>query len=206
VEGRFQRVRKLWKYLLAGRKRGYNLIEILAVAAILGILATVPIASMRRAKAKANEVQAIAVLNMIAVAYESYNNESRPHRYPNYLQSGDLYANLIDFRSAEGIWDDLIRRGFIPKRFSGIPHNQDNLLAPGFRLTIYPFSVTPSFSASPRYSYVIAMIPFEGSLQTRAIAIFQGHSFGEPHISARARKIPGTGDMAGAEFYTWKDF
>jgi prepilin-type N-terminal cleavage/methylation domain-containing protein len=192
--------------MLSTNERGYNLIEILTVASILGILITVPVASMRQAKAKTNEVQAIAALNVMAVAYENYNNDSRPHRYPHYLQSGVLYDNLIDFTSAEDLWRDLIRRGFIPRRFSGHPHGEPNLLAPGFSLSIFPFSVTPSFSASPRYSYIIAMEPFPGSQQPRAIAIFQGDSFGLNHVSPRARKIPGTMDYGDAKFYTYRDF
>jgi prepilin-type N-terminal cleavage/methylation domain-containing protein len=199
-------VRKLFKYFPARRVRGYNMIELLAVCAIIGILATMPIASMRKAKMKTNEVQAIGALNTMAVAYESYNNETRPHRYPNYLQNGALYDRTIDFTSAEDIWDDLQRRGFISKKYSGHPHNEHNLLAPGFRFSIAPFSVTPSFSASPRYSYIMVMVPFEGSPQPRAIAIFQGYSFGDEHVSARARKLPASGDLGGAQLYTFKDF
>lgn len=199
-------VRKLSKYFPARKARGYNLIELLAVCAIIGILATMPIASLRKAKVKANEVQAIAALNTMAVAYESFNNETRPQRYPNYLANGVLYDNTIDFTSAEDIWDDLQRRGFIPKRYSSHSHNEPNLLAPGFRFSIAPFSVIPSYSASPRYAYIMVMVPFEGSPQPRAIAIFQGYSFGDEHVSARARKLPASGDLGGAQLYTFKDF
>ena len=51
------------------------MIELLAVCAIIGILSTMPIASLRQARVKANEMEAIGALNMMAVAYESYNNE-----------------------------------------------------------------------------------------------------------------------------------
>lgn len=197
---------KLRKYITVARAHGYTMIELLVVASIIGILATIPVAGMRHAKVKANEIQAVATLNMMAVAYESYNNDTNPHRYPNYLRSGIYYENAIDFSSAEAIWDDLIRRGFIPKRYSAHAHNEYNLLALGFRLSIRPFSVTPSFSASPRYSYIIAMVPFSGSPQPRAVAIFQGYSFDVEHVSARARKLPATGGLGGAQFYTFKDF
>jgi len=197
---------KLWKNITVARAHGYSMIELLVVASIIGILATVPVAGMRQAKAKANEIQAVATLNMMAVAYESYNNDTNPHRYPNYLQNGTYYEDTIDFPSAEAIWDDLIRRGFIPKRYSAHAHSEYNLLAQGFRLSIRPFSETPSFSASPRYSYIIAMVPYEGSPQPRAVAIFQGYSFGVEHVSARARKLPATGALGGAQFYTFKDF
>jgi prepilin-type N-terminal cleavage/methylation domain-containing protein len=206
MEARSREVRKLSKYITAWRARGYSMIELLAVCAIIGILSTIPIASMRQARAKTNEVDAIGALNMVAVAYESYNNETNPHRYPNYLQNGALYSDTIDFRSAEEIWDDLQRRGLLPKRYSVHAHNEPNLLAHGFVFSIVPFSVTPSFSSSPRYSYVMAMVPFEGSQQPRAIAIFQGFSFGDDHVSARARKLPASGDLGGARFYTFKDF
>ena len=197
---------KLRKYITDARAHGYSMIELLVVASIIGILATIPVAGMRHAKVKANEIQAVATLNMMAVAYESYNNDTNPHRYPNYLQSGVYYENTIDFPSAEAIWDDLIRRGFIPERYSTHAHNEHNLLALGFRLSIRPFSVTPSFSASPRYSYIIAMVPYEGSPQPRTVAIFQGYSFDTEHVSARARKLPAIGGLGGARFYTSKDF
>jgi prepilin-type N-terminal cleavage/methylation domain-containing protein len=197
-------LKKPAKYFLS--ERGYNLPEVLVVAAIIGVLATIPIASMRRAKEKTNEMQAIASLNVMAVAYESYNNESRPHRYPHYLQNGAIIDNLIEYRNAEGIWQDLIRKGFVPKRYSGHPHSEPDLFAPGFRLSILPFGATPSFSASPRFNYAIALVPHEMSDQRRAIAIFQGYNDGWYRVSARARKIPGNGDFSGAKFYTWRDF
>ncbi len=197
-------MKKPLRYFL--KEGGYNLPEVLVVAAIIGILATIPIASLRRAREKTNEVQAIASLNVMAVAYESYNNETRPHRYPHYLQNGVLYKDLIDYHNAEEIWRDLIRKGYVPKRYSGHPLSEPDLLAPGFRLSILPFSVTPSYSSSPRFNYAIALVPHEMSDQPRAIAIFQGYNDGWFRVSARARKIPGTGNYNGARFYTWMDF
>ena len=176
------------------------------VSIMIGIMATVPIASMRNAKVKAHEIDALGSLRMMAVAYENYNNQTRPHRYPHYLQGPQLSPPWIEYQSAEEIWDDLIALSLLPRKFAGIPHEEPNLLANGYRLSIIPFSVIPNISISPRYSYALAMIPIEGSQQPRAIAIFQGMHFGKRMVSANPRKLPGTGDFAGAKFYTWKDF
>ena len=195
----------LVKYLLS-KEHGYNLLEILVVCIIISILATIPVASMRSAKVKANEVDAISALNVMAVAYENYNNQTRPHRYPNYLKNGALYPDEVDFRSAEDIWRNLISLGLLPTRYADHQHGENNLMAKGFRLSILPYSTTPAFSSSPRYNYAIIMKPYPGSPQPRAIAIFQGYNDGWMRISARARKLPGSGDRSKAKFYTWKDF
>ena len=182
------------------------MLEVLVVCTIIGILATMPIAGLRNARVKAGEVEAISALNVMAVAYEAYNNQSRPHRYPNYLRNNAIYPGLIDYRTAEEIWDDLIHHSLLPRRFSNHSHNENNLLARGFRLSILAYSRTPNFSNSPRYSYAIALMPHEESRQPRAIAIFQGYNDGWIRVSPRARKLPGTGNRSGAKFYTWKDF
>jgi len=195
----------LVKYHLS-KEHGYNMLEVLVVAIIISILATVPVVSLRNAKVKANEVEAIAALNMIAVAYENYNNQTRPHRYPNYLSNRAVYPGLIDYRSAEEIWDMLISQSLLPRRYVNHTHDELNLLASGFQLSIMPYSRIPNFSNSPRYNYAIVMKPFPGSKQPRAIAIFQGYNDNWMRISPRARKLPGNGDRSKAKFYTWKDF
>jgi prepilin-type N-terminal cleavage/methylation domain-containing protein len=198
-------MRELVKYSLF-RKHGYSMLEVLVVAIIITILATIPIVSLRKAKAKANEIEAIAALNMMAVAYESYNSQARPHRYPHYLANGIIIPELIDYRNAEEIWDDLIQRSLIPRRFSNHSHDEYNLLARGFYLTILPYSVNPGYSTSPRYSYAMVMMPNPNGQQPRAIAIFQGYHDGWMRVSPRARKLPGNFDMGDSKFYTWKDF
>ena len=198
-------MKKLVKYPFYS-EHGYTMLEILVVCAIVGILATMPIVALRNARVKAAEVEAIASLNMMAVAYEAYNNQSRPHRYPHYLSNHATYEDSIDYRTAEEIWVELIRRSLLPKRFSNHLHNENNLLARGFRLSIFPYSRVPNFSNCPRYTYAMAMVPHEESQQPRAIAIFQGYNDGWMRLSPRARKLPGSGVRSDAKFYTWKDF
>ena len=193
------------KYHLS-KEHGYNLLEVLVVCIIISIIATVPVVSLRNAKVKANEVDAISALNVMAVAYENYNNQARPHRYPNYLANGAVYTGLIDYRSAEEIWDTLISQSLLPRRYANHSHDEWNLMAKGFKLSIMPYSRIPNYANSPRYNYAIVMKPFPGSPQPRAIAIFQGYNDTWMRISPRARKLPGSGDRSKAKFYTWKDF
>ncbi len=194
------------KNLLVSQQRGYTMLEVLVVAGIIGILSTIPIAAVHSAKVKANEVEAIAALNMMAVAYESYSAQTRPHHYPNYVRQDYLEPGLIDYQNAEDIWEDLLNRSLIPKRFSNHRFDENDLLARGFKLSILAYSRIPSYSNSPRYTYGIIMKPHQTSQQPRAIAIFQGYNDGWIRISARARKLPGTGDRSKSKFYTWKDF
>lgn len=183
------------------------MLEILVVAAIIGILSTMPVVALRKAKVKANEIEAIAALNMMAVAYESYNSESRPHHYPNYIRQGLVNPDLmIDYRNTEQIWQDLLNRSLLPRKYIGHQHDEYDLLARGFLLSIMPYSRIPNFSNSPRYNYAIAMVPHPESQQPRVIAIFQGYNDGWMRISPRARKLPGNRDRSQAKFYTWKDF
>ena len=68
------------------KRRGFTLIEIMIVLAIVSTLATLAIVSMLRSRLNANEVSAIATLRVISNGSQSYYAAtSSPHTYPSSL-------------------------------------------------------------------------------------------------------------------------
>jgi prepilin-type N-terminal cleavage/methylation domain-containing protein len=156
-------------------EQGYSLIEMLIVSAIIIILATMPIALLRRSREKVFEAEAIRSLGVMALAYDNYYAQ-RGHLYPNY-QSNQELAKDINYKSAEEIWDDLIAMSLLPRQYSGFPHDKRDLMARGYRLSIFPVDYGAVPGTGPRNCYALAMIPYEGSLARRGIAIIQGPRF-----------------------------
>jgi type IV pilus assembly protein PilA len=69
-------------------KRGFTLVEIMIVVAIIALLAAIAIPNLLRARHNANEAAAIAGLKTISAASESFRAAKTPPRYP--LNLGEL--------------------------------------------------------------------------------------------------------------------
>jgi len=65
--------------------RGFTLIEIMVVVAIVMTLATLAISSVLRARHNANEMSAVASCRTIITAAQNYYANSYPHTYPSSL-------------------------------------------------------------------------------------------------------------------------
>lgn len=166
---------------------GYSLIEMLIVTGIILIIATVPVALLRRSREKVHEAEAIRALGIMALAYENYWAQCG-HKYPNYRSDGILMQD-VDFVSAEDIWDELLARSLVPRRYSGHPHNRRDLLARGYRLSIYPVDYGGVPGMSPRNTYAIGMIPYEGGVGYRPLVIIQGQRFFSSYPTPVPRKM-----------------
>lgn len=66
-------------------KKGFTLVEIMIVVAIIALLAAIAIPNLLRARHNANETAAIASLRTISTACESYRAAQTPPTYPTAL-------------------------------------------------------------------------------------------------------------------------
>ncbi len=66
-------------------KKGFTLVEIMIVVAIIVLLAAIAIPNLLRARLSANEATAIAAMRTISTAAESYRAAQSPPAYPGNL-------------------------------------------------------------------------------------------------------------------------
>jgi len=71
-------------------KKGFTLVEIMIVVAIVMILATLVVSSVLRARHNANEIAVIAACKTVVTACENFYANNLPHAYPANLS--DLIA------------------------------------------------------------------------------------------------------------------
>ena len=69
------------------RKKGFTLVEIMIVVAIIVLLAAIAIPNLLRARLSANEATAIAAMRTLSTAYEGYRAAQSPPAYPAALTS-----------------------------------------------------------------------------------------------------------------------
>lgn len=78
-------------------KRGFTLVEIMIVVAIIALLAAIAIPNLLRARHNANEAAAISALKTISTACESYRAAQTPTNYPTGLVTlGNAVPPYID--------------------------------------------------------------------------------------------------------------
>lgn len=184
------------------RLTGYSMIEMLIVCAVIMILATVPVALLRRSREKVYEAEAVRGLAMMALAYENYYAQ-HGHEYPNYQSDQTLSAD-IRYTSAESIWDDFIRMSLLPRQYSGFPHDRRDLLARGYQLSIYPADRGALPGVGARNRYAIGMIPYPDSLAKKGLAVIVGQRFYSLYPTAIPRKLRGVG-LDSTTVYTLPD-
>lgn len=84
-------------------RRGFTLIELMVVVVIIGILATVAVASYKRFTRRARVQEAIAFLGDIRIKQESYYQTY--HRYVSTGSSdGDFWPKDMDWHTGENPW------------------------------------------------------------------------------------------------------
>ena len=85
------------------RRKGFTLVEIMIVVAIIVLLAAIAIPNLLRARLNANEATAIAAMRTLSTAMESYRAAQSPPSYPSnlsYLNDSD--PPYIDSQLASG--------------------------------------------------------------------------------------------------------
>lgn len=86
-------------------RRGFTLVEIMIVVAILMTLATLAISSVLRARHNANEMAAVASCRSIVTACQNYYSGVYPHTYPSGL------SDLVPPISSPGYIDSVLATG-----------------------------------------------------------------------------------------------
>lgn len=185
--------------------RGFTLLEMLTVATIISILATISLAYLREARIQANEAAALGALAQFQLAYEAYwvtNGKT----YPQYQTNGQTDP-LIKYRSPQELFNGLAKEGLVPARYSGIPYNTPDLLTPGYQLVLYPFD-RPGVDVTtedPSQTYALALQPIAGSYQRNTIAIINGRANNQD-FTARSYKLPNKStDLTTASIYAFAD-
>ncbi len=112
------------------KSKGFTLIELLVVVAIIGILATVVLASLEGARSKARDAKRLSDLKQIQIALEMYYGDNGS--YPN--NGGGWWGNCSTFGS-RGVTGPT---GYIPN------------LAPNY-ISVLPLDPKPSNGACYLY-------------------------------------------------------
>jgi len=178
--------------------RGYTLLELMTVSAIISILAAMSIGLLSRARSQAIETTALSALNALATGYEMYYfyNKSYPQWGPGQRFSSPL-----------ALWNHLVDEEFIGHSYRNIEYDPNTGYIYGFT-TDYAVEIPePDPLLSSRETYFIVFHPY--NFQRDALAI--GHDPNPPPlpnyrgwVAVRARRGPRAPEYRSFNHYVFK--
>jgi type II secretory pathway pseudopilin PulG len=177
------------------------MVELLAVAAIISILAAISFALIARMRSQAIETNAMAALNSLATGYEMYWYDN--HSYPQWGPGQP-------FSSPSEILDHLIGEEFIPRSWSHYKVNTANgdllNITQDYGLEIPAYDPDDP-STSSQNSYFLVLHPYR--FQRDALAIgnspLGGDSPGEDEwIAVRPRRGREGGNYRGFNLFVYR--
>jgi prepilin-type N-terminal cleavage/methylation domain-containing protein len=176
-------------------QRGFNLVELFTVTAIIGILAAMSTILVVRAKVQARETAALGTLSMMTTAYQQY--EFRHGEYPHW-GPGQTFENPRE------LIDSLIAQKYIPSAYANYHYDETNQTCGGFAesylLRILPYDPNDP-DAPPPGSYFIILQPF--NYQRRHLAAMFSPLDGL--VTVKARKGDLAGNMDSYRLFTFSD-
>jgi len=152
---------------------------------IIGILATMSITLLSRAKISARESAALVTLNSFAGAYEAY--WSRHGEYPQW-------GTGMRFENPRQLMNTLILEGYLPKAYTTVPYVESSRLffwiTDDYAIEIYPFDDADG-TRDPSSYYWILMHPIGFQREQGYLGIGTSPQAGKGTIRPRASKAAG---------------
>ena len=138
-------------------KSGFTLIELLVVIAIIAMLASVILASLSNARAKARDARRLADMHSIQTALEEYM--STYGHYPDAINNGGVInCGGWEISSGSGFLNSLVSAGFLPSSIKD-PSKDGTLNCGNYRY----FHYNPSAYGCPGNTsfYVLGIISMD---------------------------------------------
>ncbi len=125
------------------KQKGFSLIELLIVVAIILIIAAIAIPNLLRAKMAANEASAVASMRTYTTAIVSYQNTYQTDPTTNFAQLGPPAAGVAPSAAAADLVDSLL--GIAAPNKSGyvFTYTPTAAVAPATAITIYTIKANP---------------------------------------------------------------
>lgn len=181
-----------------GRIRGFTMVELMVVSAIISILAAISFALLSRMRSQVVETNALSALNALATAYEMYyfHNTS----YPQWRSPAEGGGERFD--SPKQLFDHLLEEEYLPPSYWSYKYDDETGYIYGFTqdyaVEILPFGPDDP-TTSRRNSYFIVFHPY--NFQRDALAIGSNPPTG--WVAVRPRRGREGGDYRSFGLYTF---
>jgi len=164
---------------ISNNDMGFTLLELLIVCTIIGILATMSVSLVSRARVNARETAAVVTLNSFAGAWESY--WARHGTYPHWGEG-------MKYSDPQQLFRTLTREGYLPSAYSQVPYYEPDKqfyqITDDYALEIFPFTDGDGRRAPSNY-YWLLLHPLGFQRQQGYLGIGTDSSCGKATVRVR---------------------